>query len=68
MSVTGSVKASVRSDAPISASTIAASAIKLRNSPRLAPNTTLKMSTSAKTASIIRPLFTFPALLSSHKL
>jgi hypothetical protein len=34
----------------------------------LAPNTTLKMSTSAKTASIIRPLFTFPALLSSHKL
>ena len=68
MSVTGSVKASVRSDAPISASTIAASAIKLRNSPRLAPNTTPKMSTSAKTASIIRPLFTFPALLSSHKL
>ena len=58
----------VLSDAPMSAIKMAASAMKLRKSPRFAPNTMPSTNTSAKATSIIRPLFTFLALLSSHNL
>ena len=67
-SVTGPVSASVKSDAPMSATRTAASAMKLRKSPRFAPSTTPSTSTSAKIRSTIRPLSMFLTFPSRSKL